>query len=74
MRSGGLQLDYVLGSEIFAVAGAIDLEVAPTCLSMTSSRAAHNTFVSPYITCPTGVDATAGSANELVNPLFAGNV
>jgi hypothetical protein len=118
-RSGGLQLNYVLGSEVFAVADsaggaagialeqtqfsrvggagsasarggaalliengysfantieAIDLEVAPTCLEVASPRAAHNTFVSPYIACLTGVDAIAGNATLLVNPLFAGNV
>jgi hypothetical protein len=118
-RSGGLQLNFVLGSEIFAVADtaggaagialeqtqisrlsgagsasapggaalriengysfantidAMDLEVAPTCLVIASQRAAHNTFVSPYLDCPTGVDATAGNTTQLVNPLFAGNV
>jgi hypothetical protein len=118
-RAGGLQLNYVLNSEIFAVADAaggaagialeqmqisrlagagsasarggaalliengysfantidaIDLEVAPRCLVIASPRAAHNTFLSPYMACPTGVDATAGNATELVNPLFAGNV
>jgi hypothetical protein len=117
--AGGLQLNYVLNSEIFAVADsaggaagialeqpqisrlggagsasapsgaalliengysfantidAIDLEVAPRCLVITSPMAAHNTFVSPYMACPTGVDATAGNGTELVNPLFAGNV
>jgi hypothetical protein len=118
-RAGGLQLNYVLNSEIFAVADsaggaagialeqtqisrlggagsasapggaalliengysfantidAMDLEVAPRCLVITSPRAAHNTFVSPYMACPIGVDATAGDATELVNPLFAGAV
>ncbi len=118
-RAGGLQLNYVLNSEIFAVSDsaggaagialeqtqisrlggagsasapggaalliengysfantieAMDLEVAPRCLVITSPRAAHNTFVSPYMACPTGVDATAGNATELVNPLFAGSV
>jgi hypothetical protein len=118
-RAGGLQLNYVLNSELFAVADsaggaagialeqtqisrlggagsasapggaalliengysfantieAMDLEVAPRCLVITSARAAHNTFLSPYMACPTGVDATAGNATELVNPLFAGSV
>jgi hypothetical protein len=118
-RAGGLQLNYVLGSEVFAVADtaggaagialeqtqftrlsgagsagapsgvallietgysfantidAIDLEAAPTCLVIASRQAAHNTFLSPYMACPTAVDATAGNATELVNPLFAGNV
>jgi hypothetical protein len=118
-RAGGLQLNYVLNSEIFAVAdsaggaagialeqtqisrlggagsasapggaalliekgysfantiAAMDLEVAPRCLVITSPMAAHNTFVSLYMACPTAVDATAGNATELVNPLFAGAV
>ena len=118
-RAGGLQLNYVLNSEIFVVADsaggaagialeqtqisrlggagsasapggaalliengytfantidAIDLEVAPRCLVITAPMAAHNTFVSPYMACPTGVDATAGNATQLVNPLFAGSV
>lgn len=118
-RSGGIQLNYVLGSEVFAIADtaggaagialeqtqtsrisgagsasggggvalliengysfantidAIDLEVAPTCLTITSSKAAHNTFISPYLACRTGVDATEGNNTQLVNPLFAGNV
>lgn len=118
-RAGGLQLNYVLDADIFAVAdsagggagialeqlqfsrlsgagsasaaggaglliengytfantiAAIDLEVAPTCLAITSVHAAHNTFVSPYFACPTAVDARAGDATLLLNPLFAGNV
>jgi Pectate lyase superfamily protein len=118
-RSGGLQLNYVLNAEIFAVADsaggaagialeqtqisrisgagsaatkggaalriengysfantidAMDLEVAPTCLVIDSRNAAHNTFISPYMACPTAVDASAGNTTRLVNPLFAGNV
>ena len=118
-RAGGLQLNWVLGSEIFAVADAaggaagialeqtqfsrlagagsasgaggaalriengysfantieaMDLEAAPTCLAIASPSAAHNTFLSLYMACPTGVAATAGNASTLVNPLFAGNV
>ena len=118
-RAGGLQLNYVLSSEIFAVADAaggaagialeqtqisrisgagsaaakggaalviengysfantidaMDLEVAPTCLMIDSRNAAHNTFISPYMACPTAVDASAGNTTRLVNPLFGGNV
>jgi hypothetical protein len=118
-RAGGLQLNYVLSSQIFAVADsaggaagialeqtqishilgagsasgsggaglliengysfantidAMDLEVAPTCLVIASRNAAHNTFISPYMACPTAVAATAGTTTQLVNPLFAGNV
>jgi hypothetical protein len=118
-RAGGLQLNYVLSSEIFAVADAaggaagialeqtqisrisgagsaaakggaalliengysfantidaMDLEVAPTCLVIDSRNAAHNTFISPYMACPTAVNASAGNTTRLVNPLFGGNV
>ncbi len=51
---------------------AIDLEVAQTCLAITSPSANHNTFVSPYFTCPTPLAATEGAANLLLNPLYAG--
>jgi hypothetical protein len=118
-RAGGLQLNYVLSAQIFAIADsaggaagialeqtqishiggagsasarggaglliengysfantidAMDLEVAPTCLVIASRNAAHNTFISPYMACPTAIDATAGNTTALVNPLFAGNV
>jgi pectate lyase-like protein len=118
-RAGGLQLNYVLSSQIFAVADAaggaagialeqtqishiggagsagaaggaglliengysfantidaMDLEVAPTCLVIASRNAAHNTFISPYMACPTAVDAVAGNTTQLVNPLFGGAV
>ena len=118
-QAGGLELNYVLSSEIFAVANsaggaagialeqtqisrisgagsaagrggaalliengysfantidAMDLEVAPTCLMINSRNAAHNTFISPYMACPTAVDASAGNTTRLVNPLFGGNV
>lgn len=118
-KAGGLQLNYVLSSQVFAVADsaggaagialeqtqishiagagsasakggvglliengysfantidALDLEVAPTCLVIASRNAAHNTFISPYMACPTAVEAVAGNTTQLVNPLFAGNV
>ena len=53
---------------------AMDLEVAPTCLGINSRNAAHNTFISPYMACVTGVDARAGNTTRLVNPLFGGGV
>ena len=49
---------------------AIDLEVARTCLAITSPSAVHNTFVSPYFVCPTAVAASSGSSNLLFNPLY----
>jgi hypothetical protein len=51
---------------------AIDLEVAKQCLAITSAFANHNTFVSPYFTCPIAVAAVAGASNLLLNPLYAG--
>jgi hypothetical protein len=118
-RAGGLQLNYVLSAQIFAIADSaggaagialeqtqishiggagsasakggaglliengysfantidgMDLEVAPTCLVIASRNATHNTFISPYMACPTAVNSTAGNNTQLVNPLFAGNV
>jgi hypothetical protein len=51
---------------------AIDLEVARTCLAITSPSASHNTFVSPYFVCPTAVAAASGTSNLLFNPLYGG--
>jgi len=51
---------------------AIDLEVARTCLAITSPSANHNTFVSPYFVCPTAVAAVSGTSNLLFNPLYGG--
>jgi hypothetical protein len=51
---------------------AIDLEVAQTCLAITSRSASHNTFVSPYFVCPTAVAASSGTSNLLFNPLYGG--
>jgi len=51
---------------------AIDLEVARTCLGITSPSANHNTFVSPYFVCPTAIAASSGASNLLFNPLYGG--
>lgn len=51
---------------------AIDLEVARFCLVITSPKANHNTFISPYFACPTALVATNGISNLLLNPLYAG--
>lgn len=53
---------------------ALDLEVSPTCLSITFPHDGQNTFVSPYFACTTAVDATASTHNVLINPTFAGTV
>jgi hypothetical protein len=49
---------------------ALDLEVSPTCLSITFPHNGLNTFVSPYFDCATAVSATASVANVLVNPNY----
>ena len=53
---------------------ALDLEVSPTCLSITFPHDGMNTFVSPYFACTTAVSATASTHNVLINPTYAGNV
>ena len=53
---------------------ALDLEVSPTCLSITFPHDGMNTFVSPYFACTTAVNATASAHNVLINPTYAGNV
>jgi hypothetical protein len=117
--AGGLQLNYVLDSDIFAIADsaggaaglaleqtqfsrisgagsasgtggtsllleqgfnnsntifAFDMEVSPTCLGITANHDGMNTFVSPYFSCTTAVNATASTHNVLINPTYAGNV
>jgi Pectate lyase superfamily protein len=42
---------------------ALDLEVSPTCLSITFDHNGLNTFVSPYFDCVTAVSATASVGN-----------
>lgn len=52
----------------------LDLEVSPTCLSITFNHNGLNTFVSPYFNCVTAVNATASVGNMLINPNYGGNV
>jgi hypothetical protein len=52
----------------------IDLEVSPTCLSVTTTHDGENTFISPYFNCVTAVNATGSVKNMLVNPLYGGGV
>jgi hypothetical protein len=51
---------------------ALDLEVSPTCLSITFSHNGLNTFVSPYFNCVTAVNATSSDGNVLINPNYGG--
>ncbi len=53
---------------------ALDLEVAPICISITDNHHGANTFISPYMNCTTAVNATASDNNVLINPQYAGNV
>ena len=51
----------------------LDLEVSPTCLSITFNHNGLNTFVSPYFDCVTAVNATASNGNVLINPNYGGS-
>ncbi len=51
---------------------ALDLEVSPTCLSITFDHNGLNTFVSPFFNCVTAVDATKSTGNVLLNPNYGG--
>ena len=53
---------------------ALDLEVSPTCLSITFNHNGLNTFISPYFDCLTAISATASVGNTLINPNYGGNV
>jgi hypothetical protein len=53
---------------------AIDIEVAELCLAITSPKATHNTFVSPYFNCKQAISSVNGSDNVLMNPMFGGAV
>ncbi|MGH7093085.1 MAG: glycosyl hydrolase family 28-related protein, partial [Stellaceae bacterium] len=117
--AGGLQLNFVLDSDIFAVADAagggagialeqtqfsrisgagsaggtggtalllengydfsntifaFDMEESPICLGITFAHDGENSFVSPYLNCPTAVSATASAHNLLINPDYGGAV
>jgi hypothetical protein len=50
----------------------LDLEVSPTCLSITFNHNGLNTFLSPYFDCVTAVAATASLGNVLINPNYGG--
>ncbi len=52
---------------------ALDLEVSPTCLSITFNHNGLNTFLSPYFDCVTAVSATASLGNVLINPNYGGS-
>ena len=67
-RGAVLENGYNFSNTFFA----LDLEVSPTCLSITFSHNGLNTFVSPYFNCVTAVNATASDGNVLINPNYGG--
>lgn len=52
----------------------LDLEVSPTCLSVTTTHDGENTFISPYFSCTTAINATGSVRTLLINPLYSGGV
>jgi hypothetical protein len=65
-----LESGYNFANTIFG----FDFEVAPTCLAITFAHDGQNTFVSPYFSCTTAVNATASTRNVLINPTYASAV
>ncbi len=72
--TGGRGLVLENGFNFSNTFSGIDLEVSPTCLSITFNHNGLNTFVSPYFDCVTAVNATASIGNTLINPNYGGNV
>jgi hypothetical protein len=68
--TGGTAMSISQGYTFANTFQALDLEVAQTCLSITSPYANGNTFVSPYFNCPKPIFATAGNSNMLMNPSY----
>jgi hypothetical protein len=71
---GGRGLVLENGFSFSNVFFALDLEVSPTCLSITNTHNGYNTWISPYFNCTTAVSAVGSNGNMLVNPQYAGNV
>jgi hypothetical protein len=67
-RSVVLENGYNFSNTFFA----LDMEVSPTCLSITFGHNGLNTFVSPFFNCVTAVNATASNGNLLLNPNYGG--
>lgn len=70
--TGGRGLVLENGYNFSNIFLALDLEVSPTCLSITFNHNGLNTFVSPYFNCVTAVSATASNGNVLINPNYGG--
>ncbi len=72
--AGGRSLVLENGFNFSNTFFGLDLEVSPTCLSITFNHNGLNTFVSPYFDCVTAINATASIGNTLINPNYGGNV
>lgn len=72
--TGGAGLALENGYNISNLFSALDLEVSPTCLSITDLHDGMNTWLSPYFNCTTAVSAVASTHNVLINPTYGGNV
>lgn len=72
--TGGRGLVLENGFNFSNTFSGLDLEVSPTCLSITFNHNGLNTFVSPYFDCVTAVNATSSIGNTLINPNYGGNV
>ncbi len=72
--SGGRSIVLENGYDFSNTLKALDLEVSPICLSITTVHNGLNTFFSPYFDCTTAVSATASTGNTLINPNYGGAV
>ena len=72
MGTGGRSLVLENGYNFSNTFFGLDLEVSPTCLSITFNHNGLNTFLSPYFNCVTAVNATASTSNVLINPNYGG--
>jgi HK97 family phage portal protein len=72
--TGGAGLVLENGFNISNLFSALDLEVSPTCLSITDQHDGMNSWVSPYFNCNTAVSAVSSTHNVLINPTYGGNV
>jgi hypothetical protein len=71
---GGRSIVLENGYDFSNVLKALDLEVSPICLAITTPHSGLNTFLSPYFDCATAVSATASNGNVLINPNYGGAV
>ncbi len=53
---------------------SMDSEASPVCVTISATNAVNNTFVTPMWNCATGVIATAGRDNVIINPMWGGSI